>query len=194
MTAQVDIATVEDVDRAVYLALFDQVQKAGLPTEFYEVFGHQPDAKVKAKLDDHVPLLWIKRIGAGRRSDVVGGRDLMTRKTGEVMGVPTYESVKSGQAHDLEYEVRYITFHESDERAIVAQMGTIFPFDGFELKGPSDEGYFFERLFTAEVPGERENELGGLLRIEAQHVWIGDRIDVASVPAITDLQTDYQLG
>lgn len=163
-------------------------------SEYYEVLGHQPDKKALADLDQEIPLIWIKRTGPPSESDVAGTPQRKFEvKTKDGQDNPeTYEVIAGGDIFDLPYEIRYITFHENDERAIAAQIGTLFPRFGVSLNGPASRGpFFFVRTASISVPGIRENELGGLFRVEARNVTIGEYIE-AEAPAITDIRQEIE--
>lgn len=189
-----DIEIIEDVDRAVYRRLDGTVQKYGAPTEYYDVLGHQPDKKALARLDKEIPLIWIKRPGPPTESDVAGTPQRKFEvKTRDGQNNPeTYDVIVGGDIFDLLYEIRYITFHEDDERAVLAQICTLFPRFGVLLDGPASRGpFFFVRTASISVPGIRENELGGLIRVEARNVTIGEYIE-AEAPAITDIRHEIE--
>jgi hypothetical protein len=194
MDVTTDIEILEDVDRAVYQRIADIVQKYGAPTEFYQILGHQPDRKALAELDKEVPLIWIKRMGAPEESDVGGTPQRKFKvKTRDAEDNPaTYDVIAGGDIFDIPYEIRYISFHENDERAIASQLMTLFPRFGVTLSGPGGKGpFFFVRTASISVPGTREKELGGLIRVEARNVTLGEYIE-AEAPAITEIRPEIR--
>ena len=193
MNPAADIATIKDVDRAVYVHLKDQIQKDGAPTEYYDVLGHQPDSKALAQLDEQIPLIWIKRKGPPKHSTKVGStpQHFFEVATEDGEGNPlTYKEIKGGVKCDMTYEVRYICFHEDDERAMTVQLNERFPRHGVALTGPGGNGpFWFELSLATDVPGIRENELGGLYRVIATNVVLGEREISGDVPAITEIDS-----
>jgi hypothetical protein len=166
----------------------------GRDSEYYDVLGHQPDKKALARLDQEIPLIWVKRTGPPSESDVAGTPQRKFEvKTRDGQSNPeTYDVIAGGDIFDLPYEIRYITFHEKDERAITTQIATLFPRFGVSLNGPASRGpFFFVRTASISVPGTRENELGGLFRVEARNVTIGEYIE-AEAPAITDIRHEIE--
>ncbi len=195
MTIVDDIATITDVDRAIYIALFDKIEvfPGGAPT-YYEVAGVQPLKKLKSRLQEDVPLIYIRRRSGLQAGEVVGtGQVTHVVKTVDGEGNPTsYDEVTGGTIGDISYEVRYMSFDEDDDRAITAQIAPLFPVRGTELQGPGGKGpFYFDFQLHTDVPGLRKYELGGLFRIIARHVCIGDRV-TREAAAITDLQTTEQ--
>ena len=191
MNVAEDIATIEDVDRAVYEHLENLIQTADNPSLFYDVLGHQPAKKALAELDKQKPLIWIKRQGPPAPSDKTGSTPEsffeVATKDGE--GNPlTYKEIKGGSKNDLTYNVRYICFHEDDERAMTVQLSERFPRHGVALTGPGTKGpFWFELALATDVPGLRKDELGGIYRIVATDVTLGEREQPAAVPAIIEI-------
>lgn len=190
MNPAFDIATITDVDRAVYLHLYSQIITAGNPAVHYQVLGHQPDSKALANLDNQNPLIWIKRKGPPKHSVKTGStpQHFFEVATIDGEGNPlTYKKVKGGVKCEMTYEVRYICFHEDDERAMTVQLSERFPRHGVALSGPGGKGPFlFDLALSTEVPGIRKNELGGLYRIVAGNVVLGER-EIEDTPAITEI-------
>ncbi len=160
--------------------------------EYYQVLGHQPDSKALSQLDDQIPLLWIMRKGPPSPSDEIGStpQHFFEVKTIDGEDNPaTYTEIKGGVKSDLTYEVRYITFHEDDERAMTVQLAERFPRHGINLFGPGGNGpFWFETAIATDVPGTRPNELGGIYRVVAKGVPLGER-EVATIPAILDIES-----
>lgn len=191
-----EVDQITAVDRAIYLRLFDAVEKPS-GSVFYDLLGHQPDKKVLGKLDEEIPLIWIQRKGGGEASDVGSTPQTIYRPATFDSNDPpnplTYDAFEGSSIVDLTYEIRYIAFHEDDERAMSAQLRSLFPTHGIALYGPNDEGPFWceVSLFT-DVPGLRPKEIGGILRVIVRHVSIGGRPVETAVPAITSVEFDIE--
>ena len=191
MNPATDIATIQDVDRAVYTHLLNQIITAENPLEFYQILGHQPDSKALAQLDEQIPLIWIKRKGPPKHSTKIGSTPqyFFEVATEDGEGNPlTYKKVKGGVKCEMTYEIRYICFHEDDERAMTVQLNERFPRHGVALTGPGGNGpFWFELALATDVPGNRENELGGLYRVVATGVILGEREISGDVTAIKEI-------
>ncbi len=192
-----DIATLEEADRSVYLHLFDQIvtyadKDTPIPTQFYKIFGVQSDEVPEDVLDKDEPRIRIVR-RSGVELGSVGSSGLITWvassfDTEDPPNALTYDKVKGGSIGDISYDVRYKSFHETDDRAIVAQLAERFPNRGIEIQGPGTQKFYFDLIFNTDVLGRRrKGELGGILRIIARDINIGERI-VGQTVAITDLQ------
>ena len=190
-----DIATFEDIDDAVYLSLFNKVvtyadKDTPIPTEFYKVFGVQPDAVYNSQREGDIPRIRVIRKGglqpgatgsaAGSISHVVKTRDGNDNPL-------TYDEVTGGSIGDILYDVRYISFNENDDIAIIAALTAFYPVNGIEYDGPENLGPFlFERQFHTDNLRRRKGELAGLFRIIARDICIGKRV-TREAQAISDL-------
>lgn len=191
-----DIATLRDIDHAVYTSLAGKIvtyddRETPTPTEFYKVFGVQPDKIYEAALDKDEPRIRIIRKG-GLKPGATGsafGAITHVVKTVDGNGKPlTYDEVKDGSIGDISYDVRYISFHENDDVAIVAALTALYPVNGIEYDGPGSLGPFlFERQFHTDNLRRRKSELAGLFRIIARDICIGQRV-TGEAHAITDLR------
>lgn len=189
-----DIATLEDIDRAVFISLDGKIvtyadKDTPSPTEFYKIFGVQPDKVYEAALDKDEPRVRIIRKGGLQPGATGSAFGAITHVVTSVDGGGnplTYDEVKDGSIGDISYDVRYISFHENDDIAIIAALTALYPVNGIEYDGPSTLGpYLFERQFHTDNLRRRKGELAGLFRIIARDICIGQRV-TREAAAITD--------